>query len=93
MRCCIPPAPSTFPRRTLLVADAHFGKAVSFRKLGVPVPRGTTGGTLAKLDAAIADTRRARRLPRRLPAFGALARAGTLGVLQAWREAPSRTWR
>ena len=23
---------------TLLVADAHFGKAVSFRKLGVPVP-------------------------------------------------------
>jgi hypothetical protein len=28
--------------QTLLVADAHFGKAVSFRKLGVPVPSGTT---------------------------------------------------
>ena len=26
----------------LLVADAHIGKAVSFRRLGVPVPRGTT---------------------------------------------------
>ena len=30
--------------RTLLIADAHIGKAVSFRRLGVPVPPGTTGG-------------------------------------------------
>ena len=28
--------------RCLLVADAHIGKAVSFRRLGVPVPSGTT---------------------------------------------------
>ena len=42
--------------QTLLVADAHFGKAVSFRKLGVPVPSGTTSGNLAKLDEAIAAT-------------------------------------
>ena len=42
--------------RTLLVADAHFGKAVSFRQLGVPVPQGTTSETLAKLDAAVAAT-------------------------------------
>jgi DNA ligase-associated metallophosphoesterase len=42
--------------RTLLVADAHFGKAVSFRKLGVPVPHGTTTETLATLDRALADT-------------------------------------
>jgi len=42
--------------QTLLVADAHFGKAVSFRKLGVPVPEGTTEGTLASLDQALADT-------------------------------------
>ena len=40
--------------RTLLVADAHIGKAVSFRRLGVPVPAGTTGETLARLDAALA---------------------------------------
>ena len=26
----------------LIVADIHFGKAASFRALGVPVPRGTT---------------------------------------------------
>lgn len=38
----------------LLVADAHFGKAQSFRRLGVPVPEGTTAGTLARLDAALA---------------------------------------
>ena len=41
-------------RRTLLVADPHFGKAASFRALGVRVPRGTTGDALARLDALIA---------------------------------------
>ena len=34
---------------TLLVADAHFGKATSFRQLGVPVPKGTTEETLGVL--------------------------------------------
>jgi DNA ligase-associated metallophosphoesterase len=34
---------------TLLVADAHVGKAVSFRRLGVPVPSGTTSDTLLRL--------------------------------------------
>ena len=47
--------------KTLLVADAHFGKAVSFRKLGVPVPEATTGGTLDALSAAI-DATQARRV-------------------------------
>src|SRR3569832_1854565 len=41
---------------TLLIADAHFGKAVSFRKLGVPVPSGTTSETLAAVDEALRDT-------------------------------------
>ena len=41
---------------TLLVADAHVGKAVSFRRLGVPVPQGTTSETLARLDVALAAT-------------------------------------
>jgi DNA ligase-associated metallophosphoesterase len=40
--------------RTLLVADAHIGKAVSFRRLGVPVPGGTTTETLNRLTAAVA---------------------------------------
>lgn len=42
--------------RCLLVADAHVGKAMSFRKLGVPVPRGSTTETLARLSALIAST-------------------------------------
>ncbi|RYY94177.1 MAG: ligase-associated DNA damage response endonuclease PdeM [Comamonadaceae bacterium] len=73
---------------TLLVADAHFGKAVSFRKLGVPVPRGTTAGTLDKLDAAIAETAATHVvfLGDFLHSVRSHA-AGTLGVLQAWRDA------
>lgn len=38
----------------LLVADAHIGKAVSFRRLGVPVPGGTTTETLQRLSQAVA---------------------------------------
>ncbi|WP_140625924.1 ligase-associated DNA damage response endonuclease PdeM [Methylibium rhizosphaerae] len=37
--------------RCLLIADAHVGKAVSFRKLGVPVPRGTTTAGLTRVSA------------------------------------------
>lgn len=40
-------------RATLLVADVHIGKAVSFRALGVPVPRGTTSQTLDALTALV----------------------------------------
>ncbi len=41
---------------TLLVADAHIGKAISFRKWGVPVPSGTTQETLSVLSDALAST-------------------------------------
>ena len=47
--------------RTLLVADAHIGKAVSFRRLGVPVPAGTTHATLALLGTLI-DSHGAARI-------------------------------
>lgn len=40
----------------LLVADLHLGKAQSFRRLGVPVPHGTTGESLARLDDCVAAT-------------------------------------
>ena len=46
--------------RTLLVADPHFGKAAAFRAAGVLVPRGTTGETLSRLDAALDRTRAER---------------------------------
>ncbi len=75
-------------RRTLLVADAHIGKAVSFRALGVPVPRGTTSETLAGLTALVASTG-ARRIVF-LGDFLHSARAhaaATLAAVAAWREA------
>ena len=40
----------------LLVADAHVGKASSFRRWGVPVPEATTDDTLARLGALVAAT-------------------------------------
>jgi metallophosphoesterase superfamily enzyme len=40
----------------LLVADAHLGKAVSFRRLGVPVPEATTDEALQRLDGLLAAT-------------------------------------
>ena len=73
---------------TLLVADAHIGKAVSFRALGVPVPRGTTTETLAGLATLVARTG-ARRIVF-LGDFLHSARAhapATLAALAAWRDA------
>lgn len=76
-----------WPRmRTLLVADAHWGKAAAFRAGGIPVPGGTTTGTLERLDRALARTG-----AERVVFLGDLlhARAGrqprTLAALAAWR--------
>lgn len=77
------------PRHSaLLVADAHFGKAVSYRKLGVPVPEATTEGTLESLTRAIADTGAAEVVF--LGDFLHSARSHaprTLATLHDWREA------
>jgi DNA ligase-associated metallophosphoesterase len=74
-------------RGLLLVADAHIGKAVSFRRLGVPVPHGTTGEALARLDALLAATEASHIVflgdflhSRRSHA------AGTMDQVAAWRE-------
>jgi DNA ligase-associated metallophosphoesterase len=74
--------------RTLLVADAHIGKAVSFRALGVPVPRGTTSETLASLGALVRRTgaRRVVFLGDFLHSTKAHAPA-TLGAVGRWRAA------
>ncbi|MBV9891401.1 MAG: ligase-associated DNA damage response endonuclease PdeM, partial [Rhizobacter sp.] len=74
--------------RTLLVADAHIGKAVTFRALGVPVPRGTTSETLAALSTLI-ERWRARRVVF-LGDFLHSARAhaaATIGAVARWRRA------
>ncbi len=43
-------------RRTLIVADLHFGKAEHFRRSGIPVPRGTTRHNTERLDVALQAT-------------------------------------
>lgn len=74
-------------RSLLLVADAHLGKAVSFRRLGVPVPGGTTAQTLARLDAAIDGTE-----AKRIIFLGDLLHSrrsmapDTLAEVAAWRN-------
>jgi uncharacterized protein len=72
---------------TLLVADAHIGKAVSYRRLGVPVPEATTGGNLDALDALLAlhDAKRIVFLGDLLHSRHAHDPA-TLGAFAAWRE-------
>jgi DNA ligase-associated metallophosphoesterase len=73
--------------RTLLVADAHVGKAVSFRRLGVPVPRGTTTQTLQSLSDAIAASGALRVVFLGDLLHSAHARApATLAALALWRE-------
>lgn len=72
----------------LLVADAHIGKAASFRRQGVPVPEATTAGTLARLDAALAATG-----ARGIVFLGDLLHSargrapGTLEAVARWRRA------
>ena len=41
---------------SVFVADVHFGKAAAFRRAGQPVPHGTTGDNLARLEAVLAAT-------------------------------------
>lgn len=74
--------------RTLLIADAHIGKATSFRALGVPVPRGTTSETLAALSGLV-ERHEAQRIVF-LGDFLHSARshaAATLAAVMRWREA------
>lgn len=74
--------------RTLLVADPHFGKAAAFRAAAIPVPSGTTGEGIARLDAVVQrlDTDRIVFLGDFLHARSGRA-AGTLSAFQRWHEA------
>ena len=72
---------------TLLVADAHFGKAVSFRLRGVPVPQGTTTETLQRLIDALEQTKATRLIFLGDFLHSAEAHAApTQRALQHWRE-------
>jgi DNA ligase-associated metallophosphoesterase len=75
-------------RQTLLAADVHIGKAVSFRQLGVPVPAGTTAETLSRLSALVErlDVRRVIFLGDFLHSARSHAPA-TLDAVRQWRRA------
>jgi DNA ligase-associated metallophosphoesterase len=76
------------PHAALLVADVHVGKAASFRGLGVPVPHGTTGGTLARLSAALQASEAKHLIV--LGDFVHSSRSfapATLRALATWRDA------
>ena len=74
-------------RRTLLIADAHFGKASAYRSLGQPVPQGTTTANLHRLDRVLSGfaCEQVIFLGDFLHGPGSHA-SGTLGALRAWRD-------
>ena len=73
--------------RTLLVADAHFGKAATFRAASIPVPRGTTLEGIARLDAIARRTGADRIVFLGDFLHARTGRApGTLDALRQWHE-------
>lgn len=77
-----------WPRmHTLFIADAHFGKAASFRAHGVPVPRGTTRDGVTRADELLSRTRAQRVVFLGDFLHARAGRApGMLAQLQEWRE-------
>lgn len=75
-------------RRCVIVADAHFGKAATFRARGIPVPHGTTRDTLLRLQSLLDATRSTS-----VVFLGDLFHAAeahseaTLAELRTWRQA------
>ncbi len=73
-------------RRTLVIADPHWGKAAAFRAAGIPVPEGGTAADLARLSTLLA-----RSAAQRLVILGDCihARAGRdpaiLALIAGWR--------
>jgi len=41
-------------QQALLIADVHFGKAAAYRRLGQPVPQGTTASNITVIDQLLA---------------------------------------
>ena len=74
-------------QETLLIADAHFGKAASFRAKGASAARGTTAENLARLEAICA-----RHRVKRIVFLGEFFHdrnsrtETTLAALAAWRK-------
>jgi uncharacterized protein len=73
--------------QALLIADAHIGKASSFRQLGVPVPSGTTNETLSAITRDLVATGAQHLIFLGDFLHSKHAHASTTqSVVEAWRE-------
>ena len=74
-------------RKTLVLADPHFGKPATFRQAGVPIPHGVTATDLQRMAALVRETR-AERLALLGDFFHAKAgcTAETLEPMDRWRR-------
>jgi DNA ligase-associated metallophosphoesterase len=86
---CLLPERALFWERTstLIVADAHLGKAASFRAAAIPLPGGTTTETLSRVAAAIerTGTKRLLLLGDFFHAKSGMA-SRTLAAISSWRD-------
>jgi DNA ligase-associated metallophosphoesterase len=84
----LPGRAAFWPRAaTLLIADAHLGKAAAFRRAGIPVPRGTTDENLARLSALVRDCGAARIVFLGDLVHDAAARRAASHAFVRWRQA------
>lgn len=72
--------------RTLFVADVHLGKAASFRRAGIPIPRGSTTETLERLAAVLALCAAERLVILGDLVHDATARDAAQDAFVQWRE-------
>jgi DNA ligase-associated metallophosphoesterase len=86
----LPQRAAYWPRtRTLLIADAHLGKAAAFRRAGVPVPSGTTDQNLALLTTLIAELNAQRVIFLGDMVHSRAARNATSDAFIRWRSSHS----
>src|SRR3954468_21732509 len=71
---------------TLLIADAHLGKAAAFRRAGIPVPQGTTEENLARLSALLRICGAQRLIFLGDLVHDAAARRAATSAFARWRE-------
>ena len=75
-------------RRTLLLADVHFGKSAAFRVRGVPVPGGSTARDLSRIADLLASTAATRLIILGDLVHGPVGKlAELIQAITAWRRA------
>jgi DNA ligase-associated metallophosphoesterase len=83
----LPQCAAFWPRmHTLLIADAHLGKAAAFRNGGIPVPSGTTGENLEAFDRLARDCGAKQLVFLGDLVHSAAARRATSAAFTEWRE-------